>query len=52
MWDVTASGVYADRAGEVDAEKNYPIWFAWHNCVKERAAIKKVIEEKAALAKH
>lgn len=42
--------MFGDRAGELNFEKDYPAYFAWNERLLARAAVKKVIADKQAVA--
>lgn len=49
MWN---NVVFGPLKEEIDAEKNFPDFFAWHQKLISRPAVSKVLETKASLAKH
>ncbi|ATZ51764.1 Bcgst21 [Botrytis cinerea B05.10] len=48
MWNEGIPWIFGDRAGELEMEKDYPNFFAWHTRLMERPSVKKVFEDKAA----
>ncbi|KAK6606243.1 glutathione S-transferase [Botrytis cinerea] len=41
MWNEGIPWIFGDRAGELEMEKDYPNFFAWHTRLMERPAVKR-----------
>lgn len=47
IWDHLMPMLFAE--GDVDVEKEYPNYYAWHKRLTERASVKKALADMAAI---